>query len=79
MELRALASGHGTELGRIGLDIVVREGSPARVLNSMERSRAAALLAVEPPAFDEIREDLTALRSPPTPGCRLRARSMTGP
>ena len=63
VELRALASGHGTELGRIGLDIVVREGSPARVLNWMERSRAAALLAVEPPAFDEIREDLTALRA----------------
>src|SRR5207237_816362 len=35
VELRALASGHGTELGRIGLDIVVREGSPARVLNWM--------------------------------------------
>jgi tetratricopeptide (TPR) repeat protein len=63
VELRALASGHGTELGRIGLDIVVREGSPARVLNWMERSRSAALLAVEPPAFDEIREDLMALRA----------------
>jgi tetratricopeptide (TPR) repeat protein len=62
VELRALASGHGTELGLIGLDIVVRDGSPTRVLNWMERSRAAALLAVEPPAFDHIREDLTALR-----------------
>ena len=62
VELRALASGHGTELGLIGLDIVVRDGSPARVLNWMERSRAAALLAVEPPAVDHIREDLTALR-----------------
>jgi len=33
------------------------------VLNWMERSRAAALLAVEPPEFDEIRADLTALRA----------------
>jgi tetratricopeptide (TPR) repeat protein len=63
VELRALASGHGTELGLIGLDIVLRDGSPARVLNWMERSRAAALLAVEPPVFDEIREDLSALRA----------------
>ena len=63
VELRALASGHGAELGHIGLDIVVRTGSPGRVLNWMERSRAAALLAVEPPEFDEIRADLTALRA----------------
>jgi CHAT domain-containing protein/tetratricopeptide (TPR) repeat protein len=63
VELRALASGHGAELGRIGLEVVVRDGSPARVLNWMERSRAAALLAVEPPEFDEIRADLTALRA----------------
>jgi CHAT domain-containing protein/tetratricopeptide (TPR) repeat protein len=62
-ELRALASGHGAELGLIGLDVVLREGSPARVLNWMERSRAAALLAVEPPEFEEIRADLTALRA----------------
>jgi tetratricopeptide (TPR) repeat protein len=62
-ELRALASGHGAELGLIGLDVVIRNGSPARVLNWMERSRAAALLAVEPPEFDQIREDLTALRA----------------
>ncbi len=63
VELRALASGHGAELGLIGLDIVIKDGSPARVLNWMERSRAAALLAVEPPAFDHIRNDLTALRT----------------
>jgi CHAT domain-containing protein/tetratricopeptide (TPR) repeat protein len=62
-ELRALASGHGAELGLIGLDVVIRDGSPARVLNWMERSRAAALLAVEPPEFDQIRADLTALRA----------------
>jgi tetratricopeptide (TPR) repeat protein len=62
-ELRALASGHGAELGLIGLDIVVRDGSPGRVLHWMERSRTAALLAVEPPAFDEISADLAALRA----------------
>ena len=63
VELRALASGHGAELGAIGLEVVIRGGSPARVLNWMERSRTAALLAVEPPEFDHIRADLTALRA----------------
>jgi len=63
VELRALASGHGAELGLIGLDVVIRDDSPARVLNWMERSRAAALLAVEPPEFGEIRADLKALRA----------------
>jgi tetratricopeptide (TPR) repeat protein len=63
VELRALASGHGAELGRMGLGIVIREGSAARALNWMERSRAAALLAVEPPEFDGISADLTALRA----------------
>ncbi|WP_309134538.1 CHAT domain-containing protein [Cellulomonas sp.] len=51
MELRALASGHGAELGQIGLAALLREGSPARVLRWMEQTRAAALLArlpVEP-------------------------------
>ncbi len=62
VELRALASGHGTELGRIGLEVVVRNGSPGQVLNWMERGRAAALLAVEPPAFAPIRADIAALR-----------------
>src|SRR5689334_8292816 len=51
VELRALASGHGAELGRIGLNIMISGGSPARVLHWMQRSRAAALLAVEPPKF----------------------------
>jgi tetratricopeptide (TPR) repeat protein len=63
VELRALASGHGAELGLIGLNIVIKDGSPARVLNWMERSRAAALLVVEPPAFDHLRDDLAALRA----------------
>jgi tetratricopeptide (TPR) repeat protein len=63
VELRALASGHGAELGLIGLDVVLRDGSPARALNWMERSRGAALLAVEPPQFEEISADLKALRA----------------
>jgi CHAT domain len=63
VELRALASGHGAELGAIGLGIVMKDGAPARVLNWMERSRAAALLAIEPPDFDQIRADLAALRA----------------
>ncbi|HEV2451376.1 MAG TPA: CHAT domain-containing protein [Streptosporangiaceae bacterium] len=63
VELRALASDHGTELGLIGMDVIVGDGSPARVLNWMERSRAAALLAVEPPSFGEIRTDLASLRA----------------
>ena len=63
VELRALASGHGAELGRIGLEVVVRNGSPAQVLTWMERGRAAALLAVEPPAFAPISADIAALRA----------------
>ncbi|MCC2320511.1 CHAT domain-containing protein [Cellulomonas xiejunii] len=43
MELRALASGHGAELGELGLEVVVRGGSPAAVLRWMEQTRAAAL------------------------------------
>jgi tetratricopeptide (TPR) repeat protein len=55
-ELRALASGHGVELGRLGFDTLLRTGSPLRVLGWMEQTRAAALLAVEPPAPEELRD-----------------------
>lgn len=73
MELRALASGHGAELGQIGLAALLREGSPARVLRWMEQTRAAALLArlpVEPhdpvdPSGGE--QGWAALRLPATP------------
>ncbi|RZU48514.1 CHAT domain-containing protein [Krasilnikovia cinnamomea] len=61
VELRALASGHGTELGQLGLEVMVRGGSPPRVLDWMERTRAAALLAVEPPGGTDV-ADLEALR-----------------
>jgi tetratricopeptide (TPR) repeat protein len=63
IELRALASGHGIELGRMGLDVLVREGRASRVLEWLERTRAAALVAVEPPEPDVVHEDLAALRS----------------
>lgn len=48
IELRALASGHGAELGEIGLGVYLDRGSPARTLAWMERTRAAALLARAP-------------------------------
>jgi CHAT domain-containing protein/tetratricopeptide (TPR) repeat protein len=63
VELRALASGHGAELGQLALEIVVRDGSPGQVLAWMERTRAAALIAVEPSSFEEIKGDLEELRS----------------
>lgn len=61
-ELRALASGHGVELGQLGLEVVTRDGTPRRVLDWMERTRAAALLTVEP-AVVGLEDDLEALRS----------------
>jgi tetratricopeptide (TPR) repeat protein len=63
MELRALASGHGAELGRLGLEVLLRTGPASRVLDWMERTRAAALFVVEPPATEGIEEDLAALRT----------------
>ncbi|MGY1679264.1 CHAT domain-containing protein [Geodermatophilus sp. SYSU D01176] len=61
-ELRALASGHGVELGRLGLETLLHGGSPLRVLGWMEQTRAAALLNVEPPAPDELQDELAELR-----------------
>jgi tetratricopeptide (TPR) repeat protein len=61
-ELRALASGHGVELGRIGFEALLRSGSPQRVLTWMEKTRAAALLRVEPPASEELTDELADLR-----------------
>lgn len=48
IELRALASGHGAELGELGLGVLVRTGRPQQVLRWMERTRAAALLGAPP-------------------------------
>lgn len=61
VELRALASGHGAELGQLGLEVMVRGGRAPRVFDWMERTRAAALLAVEPPGGASV-DDLEALR-----------------
>jgi hypothetical protein len=63
MELRALASGHGADLGRLGLEVLLRTGSALRVLEWMERTRSAALLAVEPPVTEGIEDELAALWS----------------
>ncbi|WP_222705354.1 CHAT domain-containing protein [Cellulomonas massiliensis] len=60
MELRALASGHGAELGEIGLGVLLRDGRPARVLDWMERTRAAALLGAPAPATGQDDEASTA-------------------
>ncbi|MGI5126023.1 CHAT domain-containing protein [Pseudonocardia sp. CA-107938] len=60
-ELRALAAGHGVELGVLGLDVLLRRGSPAQVLEWMERTRAASLLRAQPPAPDAVRDDRAAL------------------
>jgi tetratricopeptide (TPR) repeat protein len=62
IELRALASGHGEELGRLGLASRI-EGKPTHVFEWMERSRAAALSSVEPEPTAHIDNDLGELRS----------------
>lgn len=59
MELRALASGHGAELGEIGLGVLLRDGRPARVLDWMERTRAAALLGGHEPGEVPPRPDVS--------------------
>lgn len=63
MELRALASGHGVELGRLGLEVLVRTGSAPRVLDWMERTRAASLFVVEPATVEGFEEELAALQA----------------
>jgi hypothetical protein len=63
MELRALASGHGEELGRLGLASRVGKQPAARVLEWMERTRAAALAVVDSEPSEDISDDLGELRS----------------
>jgi tetratricopeptide (TPR) repeat protein len=62
MELRMLASGHGVELGQLGLRELHRDAPPARLFSWMELTRAASLLSVEPPV-GAVEEELTALRA----------------
>lgn len=69
-ELRALASGHGVELGLVGLRALLPDASPVRVLGWLELVRAAALSRVarvspDAGAFDRLRAlhaDLDAAR-----------------
>lgn len=72
MELRALASSHGAELGEIGLGVVLGAGSPARVLEWMERTRAAALtrMPAGPTRSGRTRERRARLASGADPGTR---------
>ncbi|MFI5930825.1 CHAT domain-containing protein [Actinoplanes sp. NPDC051494] len=62
LELRVLASGHGAELGEVGLRTLLPGGSATRVFAWLERTRAAALLRVHPPATG-VDEDVVALRN----------------
>jgi tetratricopeptide (TPR) repeat protein len=62
-ELRALASGHGEELGRLGLAARVGSQSAVRVVEWMERTRAAALSVVDSEPKQDIGDDLGELRS----------------
>ncbi|HEX6234250.1 MAG TPA: CHAT domain-containing tetratricopeptide repeat protein [Jiangellaceae bacterium] len=62
-ELRALASGHGEELGRLGLASRIDNQPAARVLEWMERTRAAALSVVDDGPTTDIGDDLGELRS----------------
>lgn len=79
MELRALAAGHGVELGLIGLGLLLRTGSPTRVLDWAERIRAAALLSVEPPAPDDIQEERAELAAVHTELAAARRETGTEP
>jgi len=75
-ELRALASGHGAELGRLGLASLLQTHAPAQVLAWMERTRVAALSSVDAPATEGIEEELGALRA--VHADLLQARRETG-
>ncbi|PMR60336.1 hypothetical protein C1A38_14840 [Verrucosispora sp. ts21] len=63
VELRVLAAGHGVELGDLGLRHLLRTAPPSRVLHWLERTRAAALLTVEPAAHDDLDDLVIALRT----------------
>jgi len=63
LEVRVRASGHAAELGQLGLQVLLRHGTPAQVLDWMERTRAAALVAVEPTGDLGIDDELAELRT----------------
>jgi tetratricopeptide (TPR) repeat protein len=63
-DLQSAASIHGRELARLGLRTAIGTGSPAAILQWLERSRAVTtrLPAVRPPADPVLAEELGALR-----------------
>ncbi|MBO3101709.1 CHAT domain-containing protein [Cellulomonas fengjieae] len=78
IELRALASGHGAELGEIGLGVVLAEASPARTLAWMERTRAAALSTRLPFSDVPLADRLPGATSGPPEAVRAAAASPRG-
>jgi tetratricopeptide (TPR) repeat protein len=60
-ELRALAAGHGAELGRLGLGVLLRRGAPSRLLDWAERSRSAAYLTASPAVDGGVPEESAEL------------------
>ena len=63
VELRARASGHGVELGLLGLAALLPDASPGRVLRWLERTRAAAHLVNEVPTTEGVEDALSQLRT----------------
>ena len=61
VELRVLAGGHGAELGQLGLRALLPTTAASRILHWLERTRAASLLAVQPPATG-VEDDVVVLR-----------------
>ncbi len=63
-DLQSAAAVHGRELARLGLRTATESGSPAAILQWLERARAVTtrLPAVRPPADPVLAEELGALR-----------------
>jgi tetratricopeptide (TPR) repeat protein len=78
-ELRALASGHGAELGALGLATLVLHGAPTPVLRWMERTRAAALAVVDPVRVAGVEDEVAALRALQVEIRRVRAERQVDP
>jgi len=79
MELRALASGHGAELGRLGLRALLRSAPPADVLRWLDRTRSATLLTSAPPVDDEVRDERAALAAVQAELAQLRRDGVAEP
>lgn len=63
MELRALASVHGAELGTLGLRALRATATPARIFTWLERTRAAALARLDTPTDGGVELELSELRA----------------